>query len=128
MHCCGFLFLPAAPSSFLLFSQKSSISRMVLGEQSPDIILPIHVLKNIRAVSYDPLDRMVYWLDGRQNIRRARDDGTMVLTAGGSGGNKIQTALDYSTLLQSSTRSTWENADQRLFFYLLPSLGLGGSR
>ncbi|XP_008302316.1 low-density lipoprotein receptor-related protein 5-like, partial [Stegastes partitus] len=65
------------PSSFLLFSQKASISRMVLGEQSPDIILPIHVLRNVRAVSYDPLDRLVYWLDGRQNIRRARDDGAM---------------------------------------------------
>lgn len=70
--------LSAAPSSFLLFSQKASISRMVLGEQSPDIILPIHVLRNVRAVSYDPLDRLVYWLDGRQNIRRARDDGAMV--------------------------------------------------
>ncbi|CAL8375096.1 unnamed protein product [Arctogadus glacialis] len=75
----------SSPSSFLLFSQKSSISRMVLGEQSPDIILPIHVLKNIRAVSYDPLDRMVYWLDGRQNIRRARDDGTMAATVVGGG-------------------------------------------
>lgn len=53
---------------------------MVLGEQSPDIILPIHVLRNVRAVSYDPLDQLVYWLDGRQNIRRARDDGAMVQT------------------------------------------------
>ena len=51
---------------------------MVLGEQSPDMILPIHVMKNVRAVSYDPLDRLVYWLDGRQYIRRARDDGVMV--------------------------------------------------
>lgn len=49
-----------------------------MGEQSPDIILPIHVLRNVRAVNYDPLDRLVYWLDGRQNIRRARDDGAMV--------------------------------------------------
>lgn len=49
---------------------------MVLGEQSPDIILPIHVLRNVRAISYDPLDHLVYWVDGRQNIRRARDDGT----------------------------------------------------
>uniref|UniRef100_A0A8C7ICB1 Low density lipoprotein receptor-related protein 5 n=1 Tax=Oncorhynchus kisutch TaxID=8019 RepID=A0A8C7ICB1_ONCKI len=64
------------PSSFLLFSQKASISRMVLGEQSPDIILPIHVLRNVRAISYDPLDHLIYWVDGRQNIRRARDDGT----------------------------------------------------
>lgn len=51
---------------------------MVLGDQSPDIILPIHVTKNVRAVSYDPLERLVYWVDGRQNIRRARDDGSMV--------------------------------------------------
>lgn len=70
--------MSAAPSSFLLFSQKASISRMVLGEQSPDIILPIHVLRNVRAVTYDLVERLVYWLDGRQNIRRARDDGTMV--------------------------------------------------
>lgn len=51
---------------------------MVLGEQSPDIILPIHVLRNVRAVNYDPLERLIYWLDGRQNIRRSKDDGTMV--------------------------------------------------
>ena len=70
--------LSAAPSSFLLFSQKSSISRMVLGGHSPDIILPIHVLRNVRAVNYDAMDQLVYWLDGRQNIRRARDDGALV--------------------------------------------------
>lgn len=83
---CAFAFVSlyalfVAPSRFLLFSQKTSISRMVLGEQSPDIILPIHVLRNVRAVNYDPLDRLVYWLDGRQNIRRARDDGAMVKPA-----------------------------------------------
>ncbi|KAG5273414.1 hypothetical protein AALO_G00151070 [Alosa alosa] len=65
-----------SPSSFLLFSQKASISRMVLGEQSPDIILPIHVQRSVRAISYDPLEHLVYWVDGRGNIRRARDDGT----------------------------------------------------
>ncbi|XP_031420163.1 low-density lipoprotein receptor-related protein 5 isoform X2 [Clupea harengus] len=65
-----------SPSSFLLFSQKASISRMVLGEQSPDIILPIHVQRSVRAISYDPLEYLVYWVDGRGNIRRARDDGT----------------------------------------------------
>uniref|UniRef100_A0A671SN54 Low-density lipoprotein receptor-related protein 5-like n=1 Tax=Sinocyclocheilus anshuiensis TaxID=1608454 RepID=A0A671SN54_9TELE len=68
----------SSPPSFLLFSQKSSISRMVLGEQSPDMILPIHVMKNLRAISFDPLERLVYWVDGRQNIRRAQDDGSQV--------------------------------------------------
>ncbi|KAJ8249123.1 hypothetical protein GJAV_G00231420 [Gymnothorax javanicus] len=66
----------SSPSSFLLFSQKGSISRMVLGEQSPDIILPIHVQRNVRAVTFDPVERLVYWVDGKQNIRRARDDGS----------------------------------------------------
>uniref|UniRef100_A0AAY5EKD9 Low density lipoprotein receptor-related protein 5 n=1 Tax=Electrophorus electricus TaxID=8005 RepID=A0AAY5EKD9_ELEEL len=73
----------SSPSSFLLFSQKSSISRLVLGEQSPDIILPIHVTKNLRGITFDPLDRLIYWVDGRQNIRRARDDGSQVLVTSG---------------------------------------------
>lgn len=51
---------------------------MVPGDPSPDVILPIHVLRNVRAVSYDPVDQLVYWLDGRQNIRRSKDDGTTV--------------------------------------------------
>ncbi|XP_048887171.1 low-density lipoprotein receptor-related protein 5-like [Brienomyrus brachyistius] len=66
----------SSPSSFLLFSQRASISRMVLGEQSPDIILPIHVVRNVRVIRYDPVERAVYWVDGRQTIRRARDDGS----------------------------------------------------
>lgn len=77
-YICGLFLCSTAPSSFLLFSQKSSISRIVQGEQSPDMILPIHVMKNLRAISFDPLERLVYWVDGRQNIRRARDDGTQV--------------------------------------------------
>uniref|UniRef100_A0A8C9TDT3 Low density lipoprotein receptor-related protein 5 n=1 Tax=Scleropages formosus TaxID=113540 RepID=A0A8C9TDT3_SCLFO len=68
----------SSPSSFLLFSQKTSISRMVLGEQSPDVVLPIHVQRTVRALGYDPLDRLLYWVDGRQNIRRARDDGSQL--------------------------------------------------
>ncbi|KAG7329468.1 hypothetical protein KOW79_007642 [Hemibagrus wyckioides] len=70
----------SSPSSFLLFSQKSSISRMVLGEQSPDMILPIHVFRNLRAISFDPLKRFIYWIDGKQSIRKARDDGSQAMT------------------------------------------------
>lgn len=51
---------------------------MVPRDPSPDVILPIQVLRNVRAVNYDPVDQLVYWLDGRQNIRRAKDDGTTV--------------------------------------------------
>lgn len=46
-------------------------------QQSPDIILPIHGLRNVKAIDYDPLDKLIYWVDGRQNIiKRAKDDGT----------------------------------------------------
>ena len=53
---------------------------MVIDEQqSPDIILPIHSLKNVRAIDYDPLDKHLYWIDSKQNvIRRAQEDGNQV--------------------------------------------------
>ncbi|KAF7229497.1 low-density lipoprotein receptor-related protein 6 [Nothobranchius furzeri] len=71
-----------APTSFLLFSQKNSINRMVIDEQqSPDIILPIHNLKNVRAIDYDPLDKQLYWIDSKQNvIRRTQEDGNQSMT------------------------------------------------
>lgn len=66
-----------APSTFLLFSQKFAISRMIPDDQlSPDLVLPLHGLRNVKAISYDPLDKFIYWVDGRQNIKRAKDDGT----------------------------------------------------
>uniref|UniRef100_A0A8C7KAC0 Low density lipoprotein receptor-related protein 6 n=2 Tax=Oncorhynchus kisutch TaxID=8019 RepID=A0A8C7KAC0_ONCKI len=71
-----------SPTSFLLFSQKSAINRMVMDEhQSPDIILPIHSLRNVRAIDYDPLDKQLYWIDSKQNaIRRAQENGNMSMT------------------------------------------------
>ena len=54
---------------------------MVIDEQqSPDIILPIHSLRNVRAIDYDPLDKQLYWIDSRQNmIRKAQEDGSQVI-------------------------------------------------
>ncbi|XP_061438480.1 low-density lipoprotein receptor-related protein 6 isoform X3 [Rhineura floridana] len=72
----------SAPTSFLLFSQKNAINRMVIDEQqSPDIILPIHSLRNVRAIDYDPVDKQLYWIDSRQNIiRRSQEDGSQSFT------------------------------------------------
>uniref|UniRef100_W5KCE8 Low density lipoprotein receptor-related protein 5 n=1 Tax=Astyanax mexicanus TaxID=7994 RepID=W5KCE8_ASTMX len=96
----------SSPSSFLLFSQRSSISRMVLGEQSPDMILPIHVLKNLRAISFDPLERLIYWVDGRQNIRRARDDGSQAATVVSPGPTQ-QTKQPYDLSLDPFSRTVY---------------------
>lgn len=52
---------------------------MVIDEQqSPDIILPIHNLRNVRAIDYDPVEKHLYWIDSRQTIRRALEDGSQV--------------------------------------------------
>lgn len=86
---------------------------MVPGDPSPDVILPIHVSRNVRAVGYDPVERLVYWLDGRQNIRRAAEDGTTVRSRsssslfllqnrGGSGGGRCP--------FGSPVRLDWDSA------------------
>ena len=53
---------------------------MVMDEQqSPDIILPIHYLRSVRAIDYHPLDKHLYWIDLKQNvIRRSQEDGNQV--------------------------------------------------
>lgn len=56
-------------------------------QHSPDLILPLHGLRNVKAIDYDPLDKFIYWADGRQNIKRAKDDGTQASgTVAGRGG------------------------------------------
>ncbi|XP_070804166.1 low-density lipoprotein receptor-related protein 6 isoform X2 [Pituophis catenifer annectens] len=72
----------SAPTSFLLFSQKNAINRMIIdGLKSPEIILPIHSLRNVRAIDYDPLEKQLYWIDSRQNIiRRSQEDGSQSST------------------------------------------------
>jgi len=71
----------SAPETFLLFSQRSSISRMLLNsaEDAPDVRLPISDLKSVRALDFDPVDFVVYWIENQSNtIRRARDASTRV--------------------------------------------------
>ncbi|XP_074659791.1 low-density lipoprotein receptor-related protein 6-like [Tubulanus polymorphus] len=70
-----------APGSFLLFSQKNMINRMLQDNDSPDIVLPIQSLRNIKAIDFDPSERFVYWVDGRtKTIKRAKDDGSEAST------------------------------------------------
>ncbi|KAK7073342.1 Low-density lipoprotein receptor-related protein 6 [Halocaridina rubra] len=68
-----------APKSFLLFSQKTVVSRFVDDiNEAPTLILPIHNMRNVRAIDYDPVDEFVYWIDGRgHTLRRAHHNGTL---------------------------------------------------
>ncbi|XP_043921911.1 low-density lipoprotein receptor-related protein 5 [Protopterus annectens] len=98
----------SSPTNFLLFSQRSAVNRMVLDvQQSPDIILPIHGLRNVKAIDYDPLDKLIYWVDGRQNIvKRAKDDGTqafVIMSAANQGQNPERQPHDLSLDIYSRT-------------------------
>ena len=70
----------APPLSFLLFSQRNKVSRLLTeeSEEVPDIVLPIRRARAIQSVSYDSVQGLVYWLDAgrgeqpaRQVLRRA---------------------------------------------------------
>lgn len=85
------------PQSFLLFSQKWSISRLGLeAEEWLDVVLPIPGLKNVRALEYDLATDFLYWVDGKAHaIRRARDNGTQVSSPLATvGGHPFALALD----------------------------------
>lgn len=44
---------------------------------APDITLPIHNLKNVKALAYDPYEHHIYWIDGRtHSIKKSLINGT----------------------------------------------------
>ncbi|XP_077995136.1 low-density lipoprotein receptor-related protein 6-like [Glandiceps talaboti] len=66
-----------APENFLLFSQRNVLSRMTVGmDDSPDIVLPIHGLRNVKAIDYDYQNKRVYWVEGKtKTVKRSYDNG-----------------------------------------------------
>ncbi|XP_071498009.1 low-density lipoprotein receptor-related protein 6-like [Diadema antillarum] len=92
------------PESFLLFSVRTSISRWI--PEHPDIVLPIHTVRNIRRIAYDFDEKRVYWIDRPSNdIKRAYDNGVAPLPfitnpRGPSSFEPMDMAIDpYSRLL-----------------------------
>ncbi|KAF6200224.1 hypothetical protein GE061_006527 [Apolygus lucorum] len=56
------------PSSFMLVSTKNSISRLMIDtDECPDSPLPLHSLRNVKVIEYDPLHNTLFWLDGKPN-------------------------------------------------------------
>ena len=75
----------AAPDNFLLFSQNRRISRIQIdapnNDTTPDIVLPIQVGRSVRALAFDPVDRIIYWIDGRNKaIKMVAENDTKVCT------------------------------------------------
>ena len=79
------------PEEFLLFGQKNKISRLLLDDKYPeevsDLVLPVRGARDIWSLDYDPLSRLIYWIDHgskkkaedshKTSIKRAFDNGTL---------------------------------------------------
>ncbi|XP_028967168.1 low-density lipoprotein receptor-related protein 6 [Galendromus occidentalis] len=80
---CGTHYVPDAqegrcvlPRNMILFAQKTTIGRLPLNADGPDILLPIST-RSVRSLHYDPYSGLIYWLDPTQEqILRAKDDGS----------------------------------------------------
>lgn len=71
------------PKSFLLYSQKADISRLVVSdndsEAAPDVVLPIHGLRNLKALDYDSVEGYIYWISGKSKaVKKCKMDGSDV--------------------------------------------------
>ena len=66
------------PTSFLLFSQKNKISRLMMTapeddiDEVPDIVLPVRKARSIQSVSYDQVAGMIYWMGNVRSDQQAR--------------------------------------------------------
>ena len=115
------------PKSFLLYSKKSDISRLLVPEEgqdaSPDMILPIKGLGKLKSVDYDPVKGMVYWIDGKSKmIKRAKLDGSEVGILNFVvyiGTNEKLLRCSFETLLQRFKFSGKKTCHQNLFLCLL---------
>jgi low density lipoprotein receptor-related protein 5/6 len=67
------------PESFMLFSRKNVISRMLRNlNEAPDIVLPIQNIRNIKSLAYDPVEGIIYWVEAKaKTIKRAAENGSM---------------------------------------------------
>ena len=79
--------LISAPESFLLFSQKNSVRRMLSDiKEAPDMILPITGLRNVKSIAYNPITRHIFWVDGRTKTIKRQDEY----------GNNVSGRINYS--------------------------------
>ena len=71
----------------LLLARRTDLRRISLDTPDfTDIVLQVDDIRHAIAIDYDPLDKFIYWVDGRQNIKRAKDDGTQASVPVGSAG------------------------------------------
>ncbi|KAI1297176.1 Low-density lipoprotein receptor-related protein 6 [Halotydeus destructor] len=69
------------PKNFLLYAQRNHLSRIIISptpeQEIFEAIVPLHSLKIVKSLGYDPIERFTYWIDTRTlSIRKAHENGT----------------------------------------------------
>ena len=69
----------SGPASYMLFSLRGSVSRIVADKATPDVVLHLNGMKNMRAIAFDPAENYFYWLDGKaKEVRRTKENHSKV--------------------------------------------------
>lgn len=65
------------PTHFMLYNQKNHLIRFInTVNDVPDAYLPLHGVKNVKALAYDALENYVFWIDQRtHSIRKVHESG-----------------------------------------------------
>lgn len=52
-----------APTKFMIYSQRNLAVRLLPDSQEClEAVLPIHRLKNVKAIDFDPVHQNLYWV------------------------------------------------------------------
>lgn len=53
----------SAPIKFMLYSQRNLAVRLLPDTSDcPEVVLPIHGLKAVKAIDFDPVQQYLYWV------------------------------------------------------------------
>ncbi|XP_022921032.1 low-density lipoprotein receptor-related protein 6 [Onthophagus taurus] len=55
------------PEKFIIYSQKNLVVRLLPDSQTDclEAVLPIHGLKNVKSIDFDPVKQYLYWIEGK---------------------------------------------------------------
>ena len=72
------MFFCAGPQNFIIVARRTELRLISLDTlDHTAIVLPIHNIRHVIVIEYDPVERFVYWTDQElRHIKRAKLDGS----------------------------------------------------
>ena len=72
------MYFCAGPQNFIIVARRTELRLISLDTlDHTAIVLPIHNIRHVIVIEYDPVERFVYWTDQElHHIKRAKLDGS----------------------------------------------------